>query len=52
MSALIEIKDIWIEGRSDEVWNPIINGASLSLKKGEVVTKENIDICSKDCGCE
>ena len=37
MSALIEIKDIWIEGRSDEVWNPIINGASLSLKKGEVL---------------
>ena len=35
--ALIEIKDIWIEGRSDEVWNPIINGASMSLKKGEVL---------------
>lgn len=35
--ALVEIKDLWIEGRSDEVWNPIINGASLSLKKGEVL---------------
>ena len=38
MSApLVEIKDIWIEGRSDEVWNPIINGASMSLQKGEVL---------------
>ncbi len=37
MSDLLEIKDLWIEGRSDEVWNPIINGASLSLKKGEVL---------------
>ncbi len=24
----------------------------FSMKKDEVVTKENIDICSKDCGCE
>lgn len=37
MSNLVEIRDLWIEGRSDEVWNPIINGASLSLKKGEVL---------------
>jgi len=37
MSNLLEIKDLWIEGRSDEVWNPIINGASLTLKKGEVL---------------
>ena len=35
--TLVEIKDLWIEGRSDEVWNPIINGASMSLKKGEVL---------------
>ena len=35
--VLVEIRDIWIEGRSDEVWNPIINGASLSLNKGEVL---------------
>ena len=35
--VLVEIKDIWIEGRSDEVWNPIINGASLSLNRGEVL---------------
>jgi peptide/nickel transport system ATP-binding protein len=37
MSALVEIRDIWIEGRSDEVWSPIINGASMSLNKGEVL---------------
>ncbi|MBO6883514.1 MAG: ABC transporter ATP-binding protein [Marivita sp.] len=37
MNALVEIRDIWIEGRSDEVWSPIINGASLSLNKGEVL---------------
>ena len=37
MSALVEIRDLWIEGRSDETWSPIINGASLSLKKGEVL---------------
>ena len=37
MNALVEIKDIWIEGRADEVWNPIINGASLTLNKGEVL---------------
>ena len=37
MSALVEIRDLWIEGRSDEQWHPIINGASLSLKKGEVL---------------
>jgi len=36
-TALVEIKDLWIEGRSDETWNPIINGASLSLKRGEVL---------------
>ena len=37
MSALVEIKDIWLEGRSDESWNPIINGANMSLQKGEVL---------------
>ncbi|WP_172297926.1 ABC transporter ATP-binding protein [Pseudoruegeria sp. HB172150] len=35
--VLVEIKDIWIEGRSDEEWLPIINGASLTLRKGEVL---------------
>jgi len=37
MTNLVELTDIWIEGRSDETWNPIINGASLGLKKGEVL---------------
>ncbi len=37
MSDLLTIKDLWIEGRSDETWNPIINGCSLTLKKGEVL---------------
>ena len=37
MSALVEIRDLWIEGRSDETWSPIINGASLRLNKGEVL---------------
>ncbi|MEM1387806.1 MAG: ABC transporter ATP-binding protein, partial [Pseudomonadota bacterium] len=37
MTPLVEIKDLWIEGRSDEEWLPIINGASLSLNKGEVL---------------
>ncbi|SMY07125.1 ABC transporter ATP-binding protein [Flavimaricola marinus] len=37
MSRLLTIKDLWIEGRSDEQWNPIINGASLHLDKGEVL---------------
>jgi len=34
---LLKIRDLKIEGRSDETWNPIINGVSLDLKKGEVL---------------
>ena len=34
---LVEIKDLWLEGRSDEKWNPIINGVDLQLHKGEVL---------------
>ncbi|MDF0601617.1 ABC transporter ATP-binding protein [Psychromarinibacter sp. C21-152] len=37
MSNLVEIRDIWIEGRSDEDWLPIINGIDLTLAKGEVL---------------
>ena len=37
MSELLTIKGLKIEGRSDETWNPIINGCDLSLKKGEVL---------------
>ena len=34
---LLKIRNLNIEGRSDEVWNPIINGIDLDLKKGEVL---------------
>jgi len=37
MSRLLTMKDIWIEGRADETWNPIINGVDLHLDKGEVL---------------
>ena len=37
MSRLLTISDIYLEGRSEEVWQPIINGVSLSLDKGEVL---------------
>ncbi len=37
MSTLLKIRDIRLEGRSDEQWNPIINGVDLTLKKGEVL---------------
>jgi peptide/nickel transport system ATP-binding protein len=37
MTCLLEMKDIWIEGYSDEKWRPIINGLSLTLDKGEVL---------------
>ena len=37
MSRLLTISDLWIEGRSDEDWQPIINGASLHLDRGEVL---------------
>ncbi|MEC3863125.1 ABC transporter ATP-binding protein [Mesobacterium sp. TK19101] len=34
---LLTIRNIKIEGRSDETWMPIINGIDLDLKKGEVL---------------
>ena len=34
---LLKIRNLKIEGRSDEVWYPIINGIDLDLKKGEVL---------------
>ena len=34
---LLKIRGLKIEGRSDETWNPIINGVDLDLKKGEVL---------------
>ena len=37
MTALLEMRDIRIEGRSDETWNPIIKGVDLTLARGEVL---------------
>jgi len=34
---LLKIRSLKIEGRSDEIWNPIINGVDLDLNKGEVL---------------
>lgn len=37
MTRLLTMKNVVIEGRSDETWNPIINGVDLHLDKGEVL---------------
>ena len=34
---LLKIRGLKIEGKSDEVWIPIVNGIDLDLKKGEVL---------------
>ena len=34
---LLKIRGLKIDGKSDEIWNPIINGIDLDLKKGEVL---------------
>ena len=34
---LLEIKDLKIEGFSDEFWHPIIKGIDLKLQRGEVL---------------
>ncbi|MDA7461325.1 ABC transporter ATP-binding protein [Planktomarina temperata] len=34
---LLKIRGLKIEGKSDEVWNPIVNEIDLDLKKGEVL---------------
>jgi peptide/nickel transport system ATP-binding protein len=35
--VLLEIRDLQIEGESDEVWRPIVKGVDLTLKRGEVL---------------
>ena len=35
--VLLEIRDLKIEGESDEVWRPIVKGVDLSVKRGEVL---------------
>lgn len=37
MSKLLEIKNLVIEGYSDGKWKSIVNGLSLTLRKGEVL---------------
>jgi len=37
MSALVDIRDLQIEGRSDETWSPIIKGVDLTLERGQVL---------------
>ncbi|WP_264214627.1 ABC transporter ATP-binding protein [Leisingera thetidis] len=35
--VLLSMRDVRIEGRSDETWSPIIKGAGLTLHRGEVL---------------
>jgi peptide/nickel transport system ATP-binding protein len=35
--VLLEIRDLKIEGESDEIWRPIVKGVDLTLKRGEVL---------------
>ena len=37
MNHLLEMRDIWIEGFSEEEWRPIVKGVDLSLSRGEVL---------------
>ena len=35
--GLLEVRDLRIEGQSEEVWHEIVKGVDLSLKRGEVM---------------
>ena len=35
--VLLEIRDLKIEGESDEIWRPIVKGVDITLKRGEVL---------------
>ncbi len=37
MAPLLKMRKIFIEGMSDEKWNPIIKGIDLTLERGEIV---------------
>ena len=37
MAPLLKMRKIYIEGMSDEKWNPIIKGIDLTLERGEVM---------------
>jgi len=34
---LLKVRGLKIEGRADEVWNPIVNGVDIDLRRGEVL---------------
>ncbi len=36
-TPLVKMRGVKLEGRSDETWNPIINGVDLTLARGEVL---------------
>ncbi|HUF43971.1 MAG TPA: ABC transporter ATP-binding protein [Aestuariivirgaceae bacterium] len=35
--VLLEMRDLWIEGHSEDAWHEIIKGVSLTLRRGEVL---------------
>lgn len=35
--VLLEMKDVRIEGQSDDVWHPIVKGVDLVLRRGEIL---------------
>jgi peptide/nickel transport system ATP-binding protein len=35
--VLLEMRDVWIEGYSDDAWHDIVKGVSLTLRRGEVL---------------
>jgi peptide/nickel transport system ATP-binding protein len=35
--VLLEIKDLRIEGKSDDIWHPIVKGVDVTLRRGEVL---------------
>ena len=35
--VLLQIRDLWIEGQSGDVWSPIVKGVSLQVHRGEVL---------------
>ena len=35
--TLLDIRGLKIDGYSDDVWNPIVKGIDLTLKRGEVL---------------
>ena len=37
MNLLLQMRDIVIEGYSDEKWSPIVKGIDVNLNKGEVL---------------